>query len=133
MNPRTKLSTTILIGGDVAVLALVTLSGFATHGELGTAGLRMLTTFVPLAIAWGLVAPWLGVYRETKQDLTNQVWRSALAAFIAAPMAGWLRGLWLDAPVFPIFVLVIAGVLVASMIVWRAIWSLLQTRQVTHG
>jgi hypothetical protein len=60
----------ILVAGDILVLLLVTIFGFATHGELGSAGLRMLTTFVPLVVAWGLVAPHLGAFELEK---SNQV------------------------------------------------------------
>ena len=51
-----------LILGDLLTIALVTLIGFATHGEADIALLpRMLTTFGPLALAWFLVAPFLPV------------------------------------------------------------------------
>ena len=47
----------ILLVGDIIVLGLITLFGFATHNELGSAGLRMFTTFIPLLAAWLLLSP----------------------------------------------------------------------------
>ena len=47
----------LLIVGDIITLVIVTVIGFASHGTLGSAGARMLTTFFPTAVAWFLVAP----------------------------------------------------------------------------
>ena len=49
----------VLIVGDIFTLIIVTVIGFASHGTAGTAGSRMLTTFLPLAAAWFLIAPHL--------------------------------------------------------------------------
>jgi hypothetical protein len=119
----------ILLAGDAAILLLVTLAGFARHGELSGAGLRLLSTFVPLCVAWALIAPWVGVYETTLSVDLRQVWRPPLAAFLAAPMAGWLRGLWLGADIIPVFVLVMAGFTGLGMLAWRAAWTLWARRQ----
>ena len=119
----------ILLAGDAAILLLVTLAGFARHGELGSAGLRLLSTFVPLCTAWALIAPFVGVYdKDSLADLW-QLWRPPLAALLAAPMAGWLRGLWLGADIIPVFVLVIAGFTALGMLAWRLAWALWARRQ----
>lgn len=49
MNPtsRNKKHLALLLGGDSLTLALVTMIGFASHGTLGSAGVRMVTTFAP--------------------------------------------------------------------------------------
>jgi hypothetical protein len=51
-----------LLVGDVLIAAILTLVGFASHNELGTAG-GLLTTFLPLLVAWLLVAPFAGLYQ----------------------------------------------------------------------
>ena len=123
----------ILLVGDGAILLLVTLAGFAQHGELAGAGLRLLSTFVPLCAAWALVAPWVGAYEASNTVSLRQLWRPVLAAFLAAPMAGWLRGLWLGADIIPTFVLVIAAFTALGLLAWRAAWALWARRQVSHG
>ena len=62
MRNRSKLQRYYLIIGDILTLAVVTVIGFASHGTAGTAGSRMLTTFIPLLAAWLLIAPHLKVY-----------------------------------------------------------------------
>ena len=52
-----------VIIGDVAVLVLLTVVGFATHLTMDAFG-RMLVTAVGALAAWAAVAPFLGVYRE---------------------------------------------------------------------
>ena len=123
----------VLLLGDLLVLALVTLLGFATHGELATAGLRLLSTFIPLCAAWGLVAPWLGLFSPSITQDARQLWRPVLAAILAAPLAGWLRGFWLNAPILPVFVLVMAGTMALSLAAWRGIWLFIRSRQVNYG
>lgn len=114
----------ILVGGDILVIALVTLVGFATHGELGTAGARMLTTFLPLAAAWFLVAPFLGAYDLERMRQPSQLWRPIWSVILATPLATWMRGAWLNAPILPLFVLILAGVSALGILVWRAIYTL---------
>jgi ABC-type xylose transport system permease subunit len=124
---------TLLYSGDALVLVIVTVIGFATHGELATAGLRMLTTYVPLALAWALIAPWLGLYNQTMIHDPRQLWRPVWAWILAAPLAGWLRGFWLDVPIIPIFVLALGGFTALAMLVWRGVYLLLRREEVAHG
>jgi len=112
----------VLYAGDGVVLGLVTLVGFATHGELTSAGFRLLTTFIPLVIAWALIGPWLGVFNSRNILAVHEIWRPVLAMFLAAPMAAWLRGVWLDAPIDPVFVSVIGAVSAAGLLIWRGIY-----------
>ncbi|MEJ2600882.1 MAG: DUF3054 domain-containing protein [Anaerolineales bacterium] len=112
----------ILVAGDVLVLLLVTIFGFATHGELGTAGLRMLTTFVPLVVAWGLVAPHLGVFDLEKSSQPAQLWRPFWAMVLAGPWAAWLRGVMLNEPILPIFVVVLGGICALALLLWRTLY-----------
>ncbi|OGO27659.1 MAG: hypothetical protein A2W33_06350 [Chloroflexi bacterium RBG_16_52_11] len=125
---------TILLIGDILTLALVTVFGFATHDELGTAGGRMLTTFIPLVLAWGLVAPSLGVYDLQKAAQARQLWRPFWAGVIMAPMAGWIRGVWLDQLILPVFVFVLGGVSSLAILTWRAVyWALFFRSRASHG
>jgi hypothetical protein len=112
----------ILIAGDILVLLLVTIFGFATHGELGSAGLRMLTTFVPLVVAWVLVAPHLGVFDLEKNGQVGQLWRPFWAMVLAGPWAAWLRGTLVNAPIVPIFVVVLGGISAIALLVWRFLY-----------
>jgi hypothetical protein len=113
-----------VLAGDVITLALVTLAGFATHNELGSAGFRMLTTFVPLVVAWFLLAPHLRVYDPRCYNNPAQLWRPFWAMVLAAPMFGWLRGIWLNAPIIPIFVLVLGGIGSLALLAWRSVYWL---------
>ncbi len=118
-----------LLTGDTITLAIVTVAGFATHGEAATAGLRMATTFVPLLVAWLLAAAPLELLsREAaarRPSLLYLLW----AGVLAAPLAAWLRALWVGHPVIPIFVAVLGGVGAPSLIVWRYLWWWWQKRR----
>ena len=126
-----------LAAGDGGALLLVTLAGFATHGELESAGLRLLSTFVPLCAAWALIAPWLGLYDLEKSGQPAQLWRPLAAMLLAAPLAGILRGFWLNAVVLPIFVLILGASAALGLLIWRVIWIWLavsvRNRQATRG
>lgn len=133
MQTRKDSSLIVLAAGDAVVMALVTLTGFARHGELGSAGLRLFSTFIPLCAAWAVTAPWLSLFVPDQTSDPRQLWRALLAVFIAAPLAGWLRGLWLGTAILPIFVLVLAASAGLGILIWRGLWVLLARRQVIHG
>jgi len=118
----------ILILGDVITLALVTVFGFASHDELGTAGARMLTTFIPLVAAWLLVAPHLRVFNIDVANDPRQLWRPFWAMVLAGPMAAWMRGAWLSSPILPLFVVILGGVSALALLAWRAIFWLINSR-----
>ncbi len=115
----------LLALGDALALAVVTLIGFATHGELSSAGLRLLSTFVPLCIGWALISPWLGLYHTRYTHSVRDLWRPLLAMFLAAPLAAWLRGFWLNEAIPPVFVLVIAATSALAILLWRSAWLLI--------
>jgi hypothetical protein len=123
-----------LLAGDALAFALVTIFGFASHGLLETVGLRILTTFLPILAAWLLVAPHLGAF-DTQLVLTaRQLWRPLWAIALAAPLAAFLRGVWLGTPVQPVFVAVLAGVNGLAILIWRVLYILLATRmKQSHG
>jgi hypothetical protein len=122
-----------LLGGDLLTLGLVTVFGFATHSELESAGLRMLTTFVPLTAAWLLVAPHLGAFDLNRTASWRELWRPFWAMVLAGPMAAWLRSVWLGTPVIPIFVPVLGGVAALSLLAWRAVFWVIQARGAPAG
>jgi hypothetical protein len=112
----------VLIIGDVLTLFLVTVAGFASHDELMKSGLRLLSTFIPLCAAWFLVSPHLGVFNVPQVHDLKQLWRPFWAMVLAAPLAGWLRAVWLGTQVLPVFVLIIGGISALSLLVWRAVF-----------
>ena len=112
-----------LILGDILAIAVVTVIGFATHGEADLSFLpRMLAAFLPLTAAWFLLAPWFGLFQQEVASNLKQLWRPILAMLYAAPFAAILRGLILNAPIIPIFAVVLASTSAFGMLVWRGIY-----------
>ena len=107
-----------VIIGDVAVLVLLTVAGFATHLTLDAFG-RMLVTAIGALAAWAAVAPFLGVYRENVIEDPRSVWRVAWAGVLAAPMATFLRGAMLDRDIPWVFVLVTMLTTSFALVAWR--------------
>ncbi len=123
-----------LLAGDIVIFALVTIGGFAEHNELGSAGLRLLTTFLPLVAAWLLLAPFSGVYTAERVADPRQLWRPFYAMLLAAPMVGWLRGMWLNQPIVPIFVIVLGGISAGALLAWRGFyWWITARGRRPHG
>lgn len=126
-----KAQISVLIIGDVITISLVTGFGFATHGTLSSAGARLLTTFVPLLLAWFAVAPFLGAYDPGRALLARQIWRPFWSMVLAGPLAAWLRAVWLNAPILWVFVLVLGGFSALGILAWRALYLLLFARRFT--
>lgn len=121
--------TGTLIFGDILTLGLITLIGFATHGETGLSFLpRMGALFFPLVISWLLLAAWLGLFQQEIISNPKQLWRPALSALFAAFLAAVLRGFILNAPIFPIFAVVLSMISALGMVLWRGIHLLLSRR-----
>lgn len=113
----------ILILGDILAILITTLIGFATHGEANVAFLpRMAAAFFPLAIAWFLLAPFLGLFQQEHIGSPRQLWRPVLGMIFAGPLAAVLRGLLLNAPIIPIFAVVLSSTSAFGMLVWRGIY-----------
>jgi hypothetical protein len=125
MQPRRSIQNRrawiMLLTGDLISLALVTLVGFSTHGETA-AGARMLTTFLPLVLAWGLTAPFLRAYDLARIGDWRQLWRPFYAMILAGPLAAFLRGFWLNASILPIFVVVLGGFAALGLLAWRVVF-----------
>ena len=113
----------ILILGDLLAIALITLIGFVTHGEAGLDFLpRMAAIYFPLSISWFLLAPALGLFEQETTSGPKQLWRPALTALFVAPLAAVLRGLILNAPIIPIFAVVLAVTSALGMVLWRGLY-----------
>lgn len=119
----------LVLTGDVGVYVVTTLAGFLSHGTLtADAWDRMLATFLPFLASWLTLAPFLGLYQRDRCADVSGLGRAALAVLFSAPMGGLLRGLWLDSPVLPLFVLIMMGVASALMLLWRGFVMLLLRR-----
>jgi len=119
----------ILILGDILTLLIVMLIGFATHGETGISFLpRMLTTFIPLLIGWFLLAPWFQLFNSEINSNPKQLWRPALTMLFTGPLAVVLRGLILNAPIIPIFAVVLSATSALGTMIWRTAYFLLERR-----
>ena len=107
-----------VVPGDVIVLVVMTIIGFASHSTLDETS-RLIVTTAGALVAWAVVAPWFGAFSTETITRWTAVWRVALAWAIAAPVAGFLRGLILDLVVSPTFILVTIAVNGAALVVWR--------------
>jgi hypothetical protein len=127
-----SMNKSIVMVGDILAIAVLTLIGFASHGEAQLSFLpRMAALFFPFSISWFLLAPALGLFNPETVFDPRQLWRSGLAAFFAATLAAVLRGFLLGSPIIPIFAAVLAGVSSLAMVIWRGlylIWNLRSRR-----
>ena len=119
----------ILVLGDIFAIALITLIGFASHGEAGVSFFpRMAAAFFPLTISWFVLAPVVGLFQEPTILNPRQLWRPVLAMVFAASFAAILRGLILNAPVIPTFAMVLGATSAFGILVWRGIYLLLDRK-----
>ncbi|HVN16626.1 MAG TPA: DUF3054 domain-containing protein [Anaerolineales bacterium] len=118
-----KMKNKALIFGDVIALTIITIIGFATHGETGLSFLpRMLTTLIPLLISWFLLAPWFGLFDSQITFQARSLWRAPLAMLLAAPLTTTLRAILLSESSIPIFTLVLGITSALGLLIWRALW-----------
>lgn len=114
-----------LIAGDTLALSVITVVGFASHGETNISFLpRMLTTFLPLVLSWFLIAPWLGMFDAQITSQPKQLWRPPLAMLLAAPMSAILRAAILNSVALPLFTIILGGSAAMGMLVWRGVMLL---------
>lgn len=115
-----KKSTLIL--GDIITLALLTIIGFATHGETGLSFLpRMAASFVPMAFGWFVLAPWLGLFDDTVISTPKNLLRILLVMLFVTPLAVILRAAWLNSAGLPIFALALGSTNTLGMLLWRGL------------
>jgi hypothetical protein len=111
-----------LFVGDILVISLVAITGFATHGTLGSAGVRLLATLIPYLVAWFVAATPI---KALDPDATQGwgLWRPVWAVLLAAPFGAWLRGIWLQLPVQTTFVWVMLAFIALGIIIWRLFYN----------
>jgi hypothetical protein len=122
-----------LLAGDTLILALVTLVGLATHGELNLWATRLWPTFLPLLAAWLLVAPHLHVFEPNRVAEPGSLWRPFWAMVLAAPLGVFLRSLWLGtATTIVTFTLVMGGLCALALLAWRGLYLVLTRKYYAH-
>lgn len=124
------MSKKMLFISDAVAIALVTFAGFAFHGETDASILpRFLLSYVPLTVAWFIIAPLLGLYQPEITSNPKQLWRPALAMIFAAPLAALVRANILGSMVIPVFANVLAATSALGMAVWRGIYLFMKTKR----
>lgn len=129
--PAPRRSLFLLVAGDLAAILALSLIGFLTHND--TLSWRWLATFLPLCAGWALIAPWIGNYQSQSASRPAHFWRAVLAGLLAAPLAAFLRGLWLSAAISPIFILVLCLTTAFGMGIWRLLWGWIAQRTQVYG
>lgn len=130
---RFTTSQAVLVLGDILILGIVTLIGFASHQALENSGAHILSTFLPLTAAWLLISPHLKAYDLSTVKEPRQLWRPVWSLWLAAPLMGLLRAMWLDSVIIPTFVLVMAGVSSLAMLIWRGLFLIIISRKEPHN
>jgi hypothetical protein len=61
----------------------------------------------------------------------RQLWRPLWAMVLAAPMVGFLRAVWLQSVIDPVFILVMGAFGGLGLLIWRGmlVWMLSRSRQ----
>jgi hypothetical protein len=114
---------TIRIVGDIIALAILTVIGFATHGETGFSFLpRMGVIYLPMLFGWFVLSPWFGLVDEQVISDAKNLWRILLVMLFIAPLAATLRAALLGAAMLPLFPLILGSSNAIGMIVWRWIY-----------
>src|SRR5258708_2404313 len=110
----------ILVLGDVIAISAVTLFGLGSQGELSVIFFpRFAAAFLPLSFSWLVLAPWIGLFDPAVVSRWGQLWRPTLGMIFAGPLAVLLRGLILNAPIVPIFAVVLSAGCAAGLTMWR--------------
>ncbi len=119
----------IRILGDIITLAILTVTGFATHGEAGSSFLpRMAAAFFPMALGWFVLSPWLGLSDETVINDPKNLMRIPLVFLFTAPLAVILRAAILHTTGIPIFALALGSANAFGMTVWRWLYLFISKR-----
>lgn len=119
----------ILIFGDILAIAVLTLIGFATHGETDASYLpRMAAIFFPVLFSWFVLAPWFGMFDDQVNENPKLLWRVPLVLLFAAPLATTLRAVWLGSTSLPLFTLILGSTNALGMLIWRWIYIFIAKR-----
>lgn len=123
-----KSALIILLVGDLITLLIVTLLGFSTHNA-NVSLFRFAANYLPLVIAWLVVAPWFGAYSLETANTPKRIPQIILAVLVCAPLAAVLRGIVLNSVVQTIFVIVLALTNGLGIGIWRGLWILFNKRK----
>ena len=116
--------------GDAVIYALLTVFGFAFHQEIEAAASgRFLATYLPFLGAWFAAAGALGALDPERAVDPRQLWRPVVAVLVATPIAAVLRSAWLGTPPVTVFIVVMAGVSLVGLGVWRTAYLLVRRRR----
>lgn len=128
-------NTLWLVCGDALVALALSIAGYLTHyAGLEPFSLRWLSTFLPLCLGWAIAAGLAGLYQPSiAKRWQAAVWRAGLAGVLAAPFATMMRGLYLNAAVSPVFMIVMVANTALAMAVWRGIWAWLAGWKKLYG
>jgi len=119
----------ILIIGDIISLAILTVIGFATHGETDTSYLpRMAAVFLPMVVGWFILIPWMGLFDEQIIAIPKNLWRIILVMLFLAPLAATVRAAILGAAMLPLFPLILGSSNAIGMVVWRWLYIFIARR-----
>ena len=118
-----------LIIGDIISLAILTVIGFATHGETDTSYLpRMAAVFFPMVVGWFILIPWMGLFDEQIIANPKNLWRIILVMLFLAPLAATVRAAILGAAMLPLFPLILGSSNAIGMVVWRWLYIFIARR-----
>jgi hypothetical protein len=115
-------------------IAILTIIGFATHGETGISFIpRMGTTFFPVMVSWFLLAPWFGLFDINMTARNIFIWRIPLVMLFAAPLASSLRAGMLGSTAIPLFTLILGCTFGLGLLIWRVLFRLVSLRQLNRN
>ena len=116
----------ILIIGDCVAFVLVTSIGFISHNETDTSYFpRYFAALIPLLISWFGFIRWVGLlYEEVVINPQNLIC-IPLAMIFVIPLAAFLRGLILNSPILPMFVVAFYATNTVGILIWRVIYKII--------
>jgi hypothetical protein len=121
----------ILILGDIITLALITLIGFVSHGESDSSYLpRFFAAFIPLLVSWFLLITWFGLLNQEITNEAKKLLLIPLAMIFVIPLAAFLRGLILNSPIQPMFVIAFYATNTIGILIWRGIYIFIAKRTI---
>lgn len=121
----------ILILGDIITFAIVTLIGFVSHGESESSYLpRFFAALIPLLISWFGFIHWVGLLDEEIVIEPKNLYCILLAMIFVIPLAAFGRGLILNSPIQPMFVIAFFATNTIGMLIWRGIYIFIAKRTI---
>jgi hypothetical protein len=111
--------------GDALAILLFAVFGRQSHNETAGGIAGAFAVAAPFIIGWLFVAPWLGALQPPAWASPRSAAAAVLKAFVPAYFAGSLiRALFIGRFSPPAFYLVTAAVILALLLVWRLIYTL---------